>query len=292
MIATQPGIVARRPARWDLVHRVLRNRRARVGTVLVAVTLAIAIIGPFVAPYSPTAFVGPPYQGPSATSLFGTDSIGRDVWSRFLSGGLSIVVLSFLATMIGVGLGAVAGIAAALLRGRVDDVIMRLCDVLMAIPQIILVLLAMTTVGPQGALLVLVVGLSHCPRTARVIRGSALDITYQSYVELMLAVGESRRRLVTQEVLPNVMGPLLVEFGLRLTFSIGLIAAISFLGFGVQPPAPDWGLMINENRVGLTVQPWGVVLPIVAIALLTVGVNLVADALARVTARIDRRAAS
>jgi peptide/nickel transport system permease protein len=272
-----------------LLLRSLRVRRTQIGVVVVGSLLVLAAVGPLVAPSSPTEFVGPPYRGGSDGILFGTDSIGRDVWSRFLTGGMSIVLLAAAATILGVGLGTIIGVTAALSRGRLDAVLMRSGDVLMSIPQIILVLLAMTTVGPQAWLLVVVVGLSHSPRTARVMRGAALDIAYRPFVEAAEAAGEARWRIVANEILPNVVGPLLIEFGLRLTFSIGLIASVSFLGFGIQPPAADWGLMINENRVGLTIQPWGVVLPVVAIALLTVGANLITDGITRVAIGIDRR---
>ena len=149
-------------------------------------------------------------------------------------------------------------------------------------------LVAVSALVAQALAIGLVVGISHAPRVARVIRGAALQVVERDFVKAAEAVGEPRRRIIFGELLPNVTSPLLVEVGLRLTYSIGLIAGINFLGLGLQPPKADWGLMINENRLALTYQPWGVLLPIIAIALLTIGTNLLTDAFARAAIGIDR----
>jgi peptide/nickel transport system permease protein len=145
-----------------------------------------------------------------------------------------------------------------------------------------------TAFGPKVYLIILTIGISHAPRVARVIRGSAQQVVERDFIKAAEAVGEPRRRVIFGELLPNVISPLMVEFGLRLTYSIGLIAGINFLGLGIQPPQSDWGLMINENRLALTVQPWSVLLPIIAIAVLTIGTNLLSDAYARAAIGIDR----
>ncbi|MGH2930811.1 MAG: ABC transporter permease, partial [Solirubrobacteraceae bacterium] len=141
---------------------------------------------------------------------------------------------------------------------------------------------------PNVLLIIGVVGITHAPRTARVIRGAAQQVVERDFIKAAEAVGEPRRRILFGELLPNVISPLLVEAGLRLTYSIGLIAGLNFIGDGLQPPRADWGVMINENRLSLTIQPWGVVLPVLAIALLTVGTNLLTDAFARATIGIER----
>jgi peptide/nickel transport system permease protein len=265
-----------------------RLTRTRIGLALVLLVVAVAVFGPAVAPHSPTTFVAPPYAPPSGTALFGTDNLGRDVLSRFLCGGLSILGLSLAATVIGLGAGIAVGLLAAYARGVADEVLMRLMDVLLAFPQIVFVLLLVAGLGPQLWLIVLTVGLTHMPRVARVARGAALEVVGRDFVRAAEALGETRARILAAEVLPNMSSPLLVEFGLRLTYSIGLIAAVSFLGFGLQPPAADWGLMVNENRIGIMLQPWAVVLPVAAIGLLTVGMNLVTDGIARVAIGIGR----
>jgi peptide/nickel transport system permease protein len=263
--------------------------RTRIGLVVVAALALVAVVGPYLAPHGTTEFVGPPFSGPSAETLLGTDLIGRDVLSRVLGGGRTLLVMAVLATAFGVGAGAVWGVGAAYSRNWLDGALMRGADVLLAFPQVVLVLLAVSTVGPQLWLIVFTVGLSHLPRTARVMRGAAVEVVERDFVKASEIAGERRWRLLLKEILPNITGPLLVEAGLRLTYSVAIIAAVGFLGFGLQPPAADWGLMINENRVGLTLQPWAVVAPVVAIGLLTIGMNLVTDGVARASSRLERR---
>jgi peptide/nickel transport system permease protein len=264
--------------------------RTRVGLAIVVLVVAVALLGPAFAPYGPTKFVAPPYAPPSAKALLGTDYLGRDALSRFLWGGWSVLGLSLAATFIGLAVGIVIGLVAAYARNWLDDVLMRAMDVLLAFPQIVFVLLMISTLGPQLWLIVLTVAVSHAPRVARVTRGAASEVITRDFVLSAEALGERRGWILLGEVLPNLSSPLLVEFGLRLTYSIGLVAAVSFLGFGLQPPAADWGLMINENRIGLTIQPWPVVLPVLAIALLTIGTNLVTDGVARAAIGLGRSA--
>lgn len=271
-----------------LLRRAWRLTRTKVGAALVLVVLGVALLGPLFAPYSPDEFVDQPYAGPSELARLGTDGLGRDVLSRFLWGGRSILALSIAATVIGLVLGVAIGLIAAYSRGRLDDSLMRLMDVILAFPSIVLALVVVATVGPKLWLLVLVVGLTTMPRVARVTRGASLEIVERDYVHAAEAMGEPRLKILGGEILPNITSPLMVEASLRLTYSIGLIAGLSFLGFGLQPPAADWGLMINENRQALTVQPWGVVMPVLAIVVLTIGTSLIGDGLARASAGIDR----
>jgi peptide/nickel transport system permease protein len=273
----------------NLLRRTLGYGRAQIGFGIIAVIVVVALCGPWFAPHSPTQFVGAPYGPPSAKAVFGTDGLGRDVLTRFLWGGRSILALSLGATVLGLGAGIAIGlIAAYYARGWLDEVLMRLTDVALAFPQIVLVLLLVSTLGPQLWLIVLTVGLAHAPRVARVTRAAALEVVERDFVKSATALGESTWHILGAELLPNISSPLLVEFGLRLTYSIGIIAAVGFMGFGLQPPAADWGLMINENRIGLSIQPWPVLLPVIAIGLLTVGMNLFTDGIARASIGIDR----
>jgi peptide/nickel transport system permease protein len=285
-----PVDAAPKRRRFGILADALRLGRTKVGLGIVAVIILVALAGPLVAPHSPTEFVAIPNSGPSGEAAFGGDALGRDVLSRFLYGGRTVLWLAAAATLLGMVVGVVVGLIAAYARNWLDDVLMRTNDVLLAFPQIILVLLAVSALGPKLWIIVLTVGLTHAPRVARVMRGAALEVVERDFVKSAEAVGEKRWRIVFAELLPNVTSPLLVELGLRLTYSIGLVAGISFLGFGLQPPTADWGLMINENRLSLTVQPWAVLLPVVAIGLLTVGTNLVTDGLSRALAGIDRKA--
>ena len=271
-----------------LTRRAWRQWRTRIGVLLVLLLVGTALIGPLFAPHSPSGFVGIPYSKPGGAASLGTDNLGRDVLSRFLWGGRSILGLSLAATAIGLALGVMIGLVAAYSRSFVDDVLMRGMDVILAFPSIVLALVAVATVGPKLWLIVLVVGFTTMPRVARVTRGAALEVVERDFVRAAEAIGESHRKILLGEVLPNVTSPLMVETSLRLTYSIGLIAGLSFLGFGLQPPAADWGLMINENRQALTVQPWGVVMPVIAIALLTIGTSLIGDGFSRASAGIER----
>ncbi|PBB08361.1 peptide ABC transporter permease [Kocuria sp. WRN011] len=265
-------------------RRFLSQPEAKFGLVLTGLVLLVAIVGPFVVPawtgYGPTSYAGKPFQ----YDIFGTDNLGRDVLSRFLEGGWRLLLYSALATLLGVGLGAVLGMLAAFRGGWLDSAIMRTGDVLLAIPQLVFAMLAITVLGPQGWVLVVVIGITHAPRVARVIRSATSGVVAEDYVLASQMYAVPQWKILGRDVVPNIMGPLMVEMGLRMTYSIGAVASLSFLGLGMQPPTADWGLMINENRIALSLQPWGVILPVVAIAVLTVGTNLIADAVSGASA--------
>lgn len=272
-----------------LMGLTFKQTYAKVGAVLVGIIIAIAVFGPLFAPYTFDEFVDAPNAGRSDAVMLGADYLGRDVWSRFLFGGRTIIGLSFVSTLLGVGLGLFIGLFAASAKSRTDSFIMRFNDILLAFPQIVFVLLVVSGFGSSIFLIAVTVGFTHAPRTARIIRAAAAEVMERDFIKAAIAVGEKRRRIIFSELLPNVTSPLLVEFGLRMTYSIGLVAAVSFLGLGLQPPAADWGLMINENRGSMTVQPWGVLTPIFAIAIFTIGVNFITDSFAKVAIGIDRK---
>ncbi|MQA97568.1 MAG: ABC transporter permease subunit [Streptosporangiales bacterium] len=284
-----PGTPATGAGRREgLLRAALRLRRTRAGLVLTALVLGVALLGPLLAPHSPTEFVAAPFSGPADGMPFGSDQLGRDVLSRFLHGGLTVLGLAAAATAIGVGFGALLGVVAGYRRGVLDEIVMRTGDVVLAFPQLVAALLFLSIIGPKLWLLVLVVGVSHVPRTARVVREATLKVVEQDFVKAAEAIGVRRAKIMAGELLPNVSSALAVELGLRLTYSIGLVAGLGFLGLGLQPPTADWGLMINENRIAVTVQAWAVALPVSAVALLTVGTNLITDGLARASIGIDR----
>jgi peptide/nickel transport system permease protein len=287
---------ARRQRPWVLLLRgTWRQGRTKVGVVIVLLLFGTATIGPFFAPYAPDAPVQKngqfalPFEPPSSEALLGTDNIGRDVLSRFLWGGRSVLALSVLATVLGAVLGIGVGLLAAYSRGVGDEAMMRAMDVVLAFPQLVFALVLVATVGPSLWLLVLAVGLTTMPRVARVTRAAAQEVVERDFVRAAESIGLPKRKILFGEILPNVTSPLVVEVTLRLTFNIAVIAALSFLGFGLQPPAADWGLMVNENRQGLLVgQPWGVVMPVIAIGLLTIGTSLIGDGFSRAAIGIER----
>jgi peptide/nickel transport system permease protein len=274
--------------RVGLWRSALRLPRTWIGIVLTVLVLLIAFVGPYLAPHGADAFVGEPYATSAAHTAFGTDNLGRDVLSRFLEGGRELLLLSIGATVLGVGGGVLIGVLAGYRGGWLDEALMRVSDVVLAFPQVVLALLFLSIIGPKWWLIVLLVALGHAPRTGRVIRSAVLGVRERDFVRAAEASAVPGWRIMLSEILPNTTGSLMVEAGLRLTYSVGLVAGLGFLGLGIQPPAADWGLMINENRVALTVQPWAVVLPVVAIAVLTIGTNFITDGLARAGAGIDR----
>jgi peptide/nickel transport system permease protein len=250
--------------------------------------ILVAAIGPAVAPYSSSEFVTKPFARASAAALLGGDTLGRDVLTRTLDGGWKLLLMAAVATALGVAVGALIGVVAAYSGGWVDSVLMRAVDVILAFPQLVFALLLVSILGPKIWLIVLAVAISHAPQVARVTRAAALDISERDFVKAMQILGIPGRRIIRRDVLPNLTSVLMVEIGLRLTYSILVIAGLSFLGFGLQPPAASWGLMINENRVGLIADPWGVLMPAILIALLTIGVNTFTDSVARASLGVGR----
>jgi peptide/nickel transport system permease protein len=268
------------------LRRIGKQRRLVTGGVITLVIVLVAIFGPLFAPFGENEIVGKPYTYEG--SFLGTDYLGQDVWSRVLYGGGTILINSLLATALGMVLGIIIGVVAAYAGGWLDEVIMRLNDVALAFPQILLALLVLTAVDqPSWWVIVLLVGASHAPRVARLARGVALGIVSRDYVVAAEALGESRLRVIMAEVLPNMNAPLLAEAGLRLTYSIGIVAGIGFLGFATNPNAAEWGQMIYENRLALLVQPWGILAPVIIIGVFTIGTNLMADGIAQLSGRGD-----
>lgn len=271
-----------------LARQALRLRRTQLGLGVLVLLIGVALIGPLFAPHSATGFVGAPFSGPSGAAPFGTDTLGRDVLSRFLDGGRKILAIAFAGTALGIAAGTVLGLVSGYSKRVVDDIVMRLADLLMAFPGIVLALLLLTIGGTQDWVLIGVVALSFMAHTARVVRSSTMQLRDSDFVLYAQGTGTSTWRILSQEILPNIAGPLTVEFGLRLTQSIGTIAGLDYLGLGTQPPNADWGLMVQENQSGLISAPWSVLLPIIAIAALAIGVNLVTDGIAQASAGIDR----
>ncbi|MEW1823144.1 ABC transporter permease [Arthrobacter sp. NPDC080031] len=283
-------VPSRRHSR-NLAVRVLRSPRTRIGMIMMGIVIAVAVVGPWFAPHDPTAIIRAPFAPPGGETPLGTDYLGHDVLSRFLFGGRNLIVMSICAALIGTALGAAVGLFAAYTGSWGDMITMRIMDVFLSFPTVIFALLFISMFGTSEVLLVSVVAIAHVPSAARVIRGSALGIVRSEYVLWARSVGLPTRKIVMGEILPNVVSPLMVEVGLRLMWSVGTFAALSFLGYGVQPPASDWGLMINQNRSGLSVQAMSVIPPILAIAVFTIGGNLFAEGVARVVGRTEERSA-
>lgn len=253
-----------------------------VGGVLVLAMLVLAVFGPLIQPYGAldTNF-NDLFRGPGGDFLLGTDFLGRDVLSRVLAGGRSVVVLAGLATVVGYVLGAAIGLVAGYSRSLVDPVLMRAMDVLLAFPPILFLLLLAAGAGASPVIVVVGIAIVQAPGIARVIRSATLEVSVKAYVEAAIARGEPTRRILRREIVPNIFSTIVADGGPRLTISILLVAGLNFLGLGLRPPAADWAVMISENRSGLSLNIWAVVAPAVLIGVLTVATNVVADAIAR-----------
>lgn len=286
----RPERIRRHP--WlAVLGRAARTPRGATGLALAGLVVVIAAIGPFVAPHSPDALVTLSFGKPSPQFPLGGDFLGRDVLSRVLSGGWLLLLMAACATAIGVAAGATAGVSAAYLHGRADGLIMRAADVILAFPQLVFALLLLSILGPKLWLITAAVGLTHAPAVARVLRSATLDIAERDFVKVAELQGMRPAAVMAKEILPNLSTPLMVETGLRLTYSIIVMSGLAFLGFGQPPPAPNWGTMINENRAGLALNPWAVIVPAVVVAMLSIGTNLFTDAIGRVALGVDRRPA-
>lgn len=259
--------------------------------MLLGLILLVAVAGPLVAPHDPAEPVGLPGSSPSGNALLGTDGLGRDVLSRVLHGGLTVIGLGLTAAAVSYVLGVLIGLTAGYSRNLLDPFLMRGVDVLLAFPPLLFVLVLVTGAGASVAVLVFAVGIVQTTGISRMVRAATLEVAVRGYVEAAVARGERLPAILRREILPNIVTPLLADFGLRFTYAIVLIASMNFLGLGLVPPAADWGLMVAENRAFISLNMWAVVAPAVLLALLTIAVNLLGDAHVRVLGRSARQGA-
>ena len=261
--------------------RFVRTPSGLVGSVLLVAVVAVALLGPLFAPYAPDEPVGVPFSGPAEGTPFGTDFLGRDVLSRTLWGGRSVLALAGLATLLAYAGGIVIGLAAGYSRSLLDPALMRAADVMLSFPALLFLLVLVTGAGTSKTVLVLGVALVQMPLIARIVRAATLEQSVRGFVEAAVARGERTSAILRREILPNIAGPIAADVGLRFTYAIILVASVNFLGLGLQPPAADWALIISENRGGLTLNPYVILVPAALISLLTISFNLVGDAIAR-----------
>jgi len=260
----------------SLFHRL----PSAVGMIVLLSFLLLALFGPWIAPFGANEQIyEDARQPPSSKHWFGTDYLGRDIFSRVVLGARDVLALAGLGTSIAVLFGTTLGLVTGYIGGWVDEVIMRFFDSIMALPALLLALVLLGALGPSRNSVLIVIGVVYTPIVTRVIRSAALSIKSKSFVEAARIQGEPLAFLLFREILPSALPTLAVEASLRFSYAIFLVASLGFLGVGVQPPSPDWGLMVKEGRANVTQTPWALYFPAGAIALVVISVNMVADAL-------------
>ena len=286
MSAVLPPAAAPRTSRGARLREVLRDMLSRpsgaVGLFLVSLHLLVAITSPWLVPYdfkaiSATLILVPP----DAAHWFGTDQLGRDVLTRTLLGGREAILVTLVATPLAVAWGGFLGIYLGLVGGRLDDVLMRVVDAFLALPWILKMLLLIVTFGTGIGVLIPTLAVFYGIPVIRIARAAAHNVVARDYVLAARARGHGRVSLIANELFPNVLDALMVEGAMRWSWMLLAFSSLSFLGFGVSPPTPDWGLMIADSRSFLPIAPWAGLYPIVALSSLIIGINLTADALAK-----------
>ena len=284
MMMVRSGLVAMRRSVRNALSLILRTTAGRIGLPIVLLYVTLALIGPWLwhwLPHSPTEIPDPlaPYQllPPSAQFWLGTDQYGRDVLSRVLCGATSLITTAAAGAALGIVLGAVVGMSSGYKGGKTDEVVMRVMDGLMSFPTLLLALLVLFTLGPSRVNIAATIGFVSMPSIARVVRSTTLSLKAMEFVQSARLRGESTAYIIFREILPNVMPVIGVEASVRLSYAVLSVASLGFLGLGIQPPSPDWGLAISQGRRFLISAPWIVLAPMAAVASLVVGVNLLAD---------------
>jgi peptide/nickel transport system permease protein len=276
--STVEALPAARLASPDWWRRLKRSRTAVFGLVITAIFIVLAVIGPFIAPYSPTSqSLINQLQPPSARFWLGTDELGRDILSRLLVGAQLSLSVSLAATLIATVIGTALGAVAAFYGKWVDHTIMRVMDVLLALPGILLALAIIAALGNGLINVVLAIGIQSIPAFARLAHGSTLSAKERDYVLAARAVGAGDPSLVFRHILPNISAPIIVQFSLRIATAVLTAAGLSFLGLGAQPPTPEWGAMLTNARTYLVTAPHTIMAPGIAILLTVLGLNLLGD---------------
>jgi peptide/nickel transport system permease protein len=277
-----PAAVSERSrARREMLRLLVRRKAFIVGSLVILFWVICAILGERITPYDPfNAFFLPGHQPPSPAHLFGTDRIGRDVLSRVMVGARDVLIVAPLAAILGVVSGTLLGLVMGYYRGIVDDILSRLVEAFLALPVILVALLTLVVLGSSSIVVICVVGILFAPIVARTVRSAVLSERQLDYVTAAKLRGESGLFILSQEIFPNVLGPTVVELTVRFGYAIFTVATLSFLGVGLQPPSPDWGLTVSQEYTNMiSGKWWPTTFPALAIASTVIAVNLIADSL-------------
>lgn len=277
---TKPKVKKSRGQFATVMASFKKNKMAMAGLVILAILFLTAIFAPFIAPYSfDTTDYGNTFQQPSAQHLFGTDEFGRDIFSRVVYGARLSLSVGFIAVAISVLIGGTLGAIAGFYQKQVDNLIMRFMDILLAIPQFLLAISIVAVLGPGLFNLMIAVGISSIPRYARIVRATTMTIKGEEYIEAAVASGTSDAGIIFKHILPNCMAPLTVQISLGIADAILMAAGLSFIGLGIQPPAPEWGAMLSGGRNYIRGWAYMTYFPGLAIFFTTLSLNLVGDGL-------------
>lgn len=263
-----------------VLARLARRPLALLGIGLVSAHLAVATLAPLVIPFDPFALIDAPFEAPGRLYRLGTDELGRDFFSRVMMGGRTSIAASLSAGLIAALGGGLIGLATAFYRGLVDDVVSRFVEMKLAIPSILFVTLFVTGFGQSLGVLILVMALIKMMGVIRTARAQGIVLMEQGYVKAAILRGESGASIIVRELLPNIADLLAVEFALRASSALLLVSALSFLGLGLSPPTPDWGLMIHEGLPSIRSEPWLILAPALCISSLVIGINFSVEGLA------------
>ena len=280
--APGPAAVSERSrARREMLRLLFRRKAFIIGLLVVLFWVVCAILGERITPYDPfNAFFLPGHQPPSPAHLFGTDRIGRDVLSRVMVGARDVLIVAPLAAILGVVSGTLLGLVMGYYRGIVDDILSRLVEAFLALPVILVALLTLVVLGSSSIVVICVVGILFAPIVARTVRSAVLSERQLDYVTAAKLRGESGLFILSREIFPNVLGPTVVELTVRFGYAIFTVATLSFLGVGLQPPSPDWGLTVSQEYTNMiSGKWWPTTFPALAIASTVIAVNLIADSL-------------
>ena len=274
-------------ARRETLRQLARSKTFLVGVAIVGFWIVCALFGDVIAPDDPLEQTPDVLAPPSEAHWFGTDQLGRDVFSRVIAGASETLKIAPLATLLGIVFGTIIGLITGYFKGIVDESVSRVIDAFLALPLIVLAVTALVGLGSSNATLILVIGIAFTPIVARTVRATVLGERELDYVDAAKLRGERSPYIMFTEILPNITGPIIVEATVRLGYAIFAVAGLTFLGFGVQPPSPDWSLQIADNYQLLSSGTywWTVLFAALAVSTLVVGVNLIADGLQQVLDR-------
>lgn len=260
-----------------LISGLRGSRIATIGVLIILFWILVAIFAPLISPYSPTELGGPRLELPSSDYWLGTDNLGRDVMSRVIWGARVVLLLAPASVFIGILIGAPLGLISGYLGGRIDTAIMRVTDIMLSFPTLLIYILIIATFGSSPIIVVISVALGVVPSITRIVRSLVMDERTRDYVSAARLRGENLSYILYREILPNARGPIIVDTCIRIGYAVMAVGALGFLGLGIPPPTPDWGGMINEGRDWIFLQPWTVLAPAIALSSLVIGLNMIAD---------------